>query len=298
MGDIKNPCIKLKELLDERDAKDISGLEKLCLETDKTTLKLEIDYKLSREKGKNKSLNNINEFMYYDNNELIGYIGIGEFGGDALEVNGMVHPMYRRRGIFKKLFSLVKDEWRKREGKKMLLLCDNASDSGIEFIKYTGATYNNSEYEMFLKDNLIENFQSNNVVLREATKSDAREIAWQDSIYFNSEFKEDDVSEVEDDESDSSYSYMAEVDNRIIGKVRLEINNGVGGIYGLGVLPEYRRKGYGREILISAIEKLKEGNSEEIKLQVVTENNNALNLYKSCGFEGASTMNYYEAIKK
>jgi len=297
MKEIKNPSIKIKEYLDEFDAKNVKELEKLCLEMDNSALKLEIDYKLSRKKVKNKNLNNINEFMYYDDNELIGYIGICEFGGNALEVNGMVHPMHRRNGIFKKLFSLVKDEWYKRESKKMLLLCDNNSVSGTEFIKYTSANYEHSEYEMFLNHDFKECFHVKNVVLRKATKEDAREIAWQNSIYFNIQFKEEDVLSAEEDESDSSYSYMAEVDNKIIGKVRLEISHGVGAIYGLGVLPEHRSMGYGREILMGAIEKLKESNVKEIMLQVVTKNRNALNLYKSCGFEEASTMNYYEILK-
>jgi len=297
MKEVKNPSIKLKEYLDEFDAKDIKELENLCLEMDKIALKLEIDYKLSIEKRKKKNLININEFMYYDNSELIGYIGICEFGGGVLEVNGMVHPMHRRSGVFKKLFSLVKDEWYKRESKKMLLLCANNSASGTEFINYTGANYKNSEYEMVLNKDFKEGFQVKNVVLRKATKEDAREIAWQNSIYFNIEFKEEDVLRAEEEESYSSYSYIAEVDNKIIGKVRLEINGGIGAVYGLGVLPEHRSKGYGREILMSAIEKLRESNVEEIILQVATKNKNALNLYKSCGFEEISTMNYYETTK-
>lgn len=297
MKEIKNPSIKIKEYLDEFDAKNVKELEKLCLEMDNSALKLEIDYKLSRKKVKNKNLNNINEFMYYDDNELIGYIGICEFGGNTLEVNGMAHPMHRRSGIFKKLFSLVKDEWYKRDSKKMLLLCDNNSVSGTEFIKYTSANYEHSEYEMFINHDFKESFHVKNVVLRKATKEDAREIALQNSIYFNIQFKEEDVLSAEEDESDSSYSYMAEVDNKVIGKVRLEISHGVGAIYGLGVLPEHRSMGYGREILMGAIEKLKECNVEEIMLQVVTKNRNALNLYKSCGFEETSTMNYYEILK-
>ena len=72
------------------------------------------------------------------------------------------------------------------------------------------------------------------------------------------------------------------------------MSSDVGGIYGLGVLPEHRGKGFGRAILMMAVEKLKEANAREIKLQVVTENSNALNLYKSCGFVETSIMDYYE----
>ena len=134
------------------------------------------------------------------------------------------------------------------------------------------------------------------MTLRKATNKDEKEIARQDSIYWGMDRKEEDIS-IPDKENVSAI-YIAETDNTIIGKVCLEINEGVGGIYGLGVLPDYRSKGYGRDILILSIEKLKENNSNEIMLQVDAENKNALNLYKSCGFEETYIMDYYKLIKE
>lgn len=292
----KSCYIKLKDRIDKKDYKDINALEKLCLEEEKIALKLELDYKLKKGEDKHK-LDAINEFMYYEEDKLIGYIGICDFGGEALEVNGMVHPKYRRMGVFKKLFSLVKDEWEKRKTQKMLLLSDNNSTSGMEFINSTGAIYRNSEYEMFLKSNTKENTSTPRLILRKATNADAKEIAWQNSIYFNIEFKEEVTIIPEEEEKLGTTIYIAEVKGKIIGKVHLGINGQVGGIYGLGILPEYRGKGYGRDLLISAIEKLKEQNLKDIMLQVVVANKRALNLYKSCGFQETSTMNYYELSK-
>ena len=88
--------------------------------------------------------------------------------------------------------------------------------------------------------------------------------------------------------------YLAEKEQQIIGKVNLQLTSRVGGIYGLGVLPLHRGKGFGRAILHMAVEKLKEANAGEVMLQVASENSNALNLYKSCGFVETSTMDYYE----
>lgn len=294
---INNPYIKLKEDLDKNDYEAINNLQMLCEETDKVALKLELDYKLIRAEGKKRKLNCINEFMYCDEDKLIGYIGICHFGGDAVEVNGMVHPEYRRMGVFKKLFSLVKDEWSKKEIPKMLLLSDNNSISGLEFIKTTGAEYTHTEYEMFLRNNAKQNEPSKEVILRKATNMDAREITRQNSIYFNIELREEDISMPEEEEKFGSTTYMAEVNNKIVGKVRLNVEEGVGGIYGLGILPEYRGKGYGREMLSLAVEKLKEKDIKDIMLQVEAKNKKALNLYKSCGFEETTTMNYYEISK-
>jgi len=61
-----------------------------------------------------------------------------------------------------------------------------------------------------------------------------------------------------------------------VNDIPLEVIEGIGGVYGLGVLPEYRGQGYGRGILNLGIEKLKLKNAKSIMLQVVVINNNAL----------------------
>lgn len=297
MVEIINSYLKLKQVLDKKDYEDIKKLEKFCLENDKTTLKLELDYKLTSPQVRSHNTEDINEFMYYNKDELIGYLGICYFGGDTMEVNGMVQPNYRRMGIFKKLFSLLMDEWGKRELPKMLLLSDSNSISGLEFIKTTDATYHNSEYEMFLRNSSGQKVLPCNVKLRKATNKDAREIAWQNSIYAGIEFNEKDIAIITEEEGCAIITYMAEINNKIIGKVKLQMFNEIGGIYGLGVLPEYRGKGYGRELLTLGVEKLKEQKPKDIMLQVVTKNKTALNLYKSCNFEETSQMNYYEIMR-
>lgn len=297
MGNFKNPSIKLKAALDKSDYEDIGRLQKLCLETDCTALKLELDYKVGTGGGNREDMSSINEFMYYDEDKLIGYIGICHFGGAALEVNGMVHPEYRRKGIFKRLFSLVRDEWKKRELREMLLLSDHSSASGLGFIKYIGAEYYNSEYEMYLRGSAEKGLMANPIKLRKAGNSDAGEVARQNSIYFGMEVEEEDIPMPEEEEKRGIVIYIAEVDGKPVGKVQLDVIGGVCGIYGLGVLPEYRSKGYGRGILERAIEKLKESNAKEILLQVAVNNENALSLYKSCGFEVTSTMDYYRLCK-
>ena len=82
------------------DFNDINNLKNACIDYDKIHLKLEIDYKLSNGEKYGNNMNKINEFMFYDDNKLVGYAGICDFGGDEIEVNGMVHPDCRRRRIF------------------------------------------------------------------------------------------------------------------------------------------------------------------------------------------------------
>ncbi|WP_226665434.1 GNAT family N-acetyltransferase [Metabacillus litoralis] len=297
MVEIQNPSIKLKGYLNKQDYLEIKKLMKSCIEKENVTLKLELDYKLGRE---NESEDfKINEFMYYNEELLIGYLGICQFSGEALEVNGMVHPEYRRKGVFKSLFSLVEDEWNKRKTKDMLLLNDHTSRSGYEFIKQTSAQYDNSEYEMFLRGEPKFNLDRiAEITFRKATNKDAKDIAEQNSIYFNQSIESLDLVLPEDEAKRGVDIYLAEVEQTVVGKVQVGVSDGIGGIFGLGVLPNFRRRGFGKEILLKAIDLLKEKQVNEIMLQVAVENEHALDLYKSCGFVVTSTMDYYKMSKK
>lgn len=323
MKTIKKPWIKLKENIDRKDYDLINTLQVECINKDKIALKLELEYKLgiTCENSKITGINNINEFMYFDENQIVGYAGICSFGGSGspIEVNGMVHPEYRRQGVFKTLSELVAAEWKRRGSGSMLLLSDRKSASGQKFIKGTGAKYKHTEYEMFLKGSNLEPFPEHlyGITFRKATNIDSGEIARQNEIYFNDKYhdsqytskdnEKDTVPEEtvmimtnggmilpEDEEKRGVIIYLAENDKKIIGKVHLQLTSKTGGIYGLGVLPEYRGKGFGRAILMMVIEKLKEVNASEIMLQVDADNANALKLYKSCGFVETSAMDYYE----
>ncbi|WP_166000672.1 GNAT family N-acetyltransferase [Bacillus sp. Cs-700] len=288
MKTITDPTIKLKSSLNKEDYNEILRLKECCLEKEEVTLKLELDHK--RNQSHNESVKNrINEFMFYDGHTLIGYMGICQFGSEALEVNGMVHPNYRRMGVFKRLFSFVQDEWNKRESKQMLLLSDHNSRSGIEFIKSTGAHYENSEHEMHLVGDARQDTARTNLLFRKALQQDAKEIARQNAIYFHTNSVEASLDGME--------IFLAEWNQMIIGKVHIELQNGVGGIYGLGVLPEYRGKGFGRELLMKAVKELRETQAQQILLQVAVKNKNALNLYQSCGFKETSTMDYFKLTK-
>ncbi|WP_210367080.1 GNAT family N-acetyltransferase [Bacillus sp. REN3] len=305
MKTIRKPWIKLKENIDSEDYSLIKQLEERCLQNDQTVLKLELDYKLGANHNKSGGLQGVNEFMYFDDNKLIGYIGVSRFGG-PWEVNGMVDPEYRRQGVFKKLSELVLVEWKRSNSSSILLLSDRQSRSGERFIQGTGAKHKHSEFEMFLKNDMPNQqfFESDEITLRKAANADMKEIARQNAIYFgagSSGGEEPDTNSMippEEEEKRGMTCYLAEKDGQIVGKVNLQMTSRIGAIFGLGVLPEHRGKGYGRAILLLAIGKLKEAVMDDIMLQVEAKNVNALNLYTSCGFEETSTMDYYVIEKE
>lgn len=296
------PWIKLEGRLNHDDYDLITALQTQCCHRDEITLKLELDYKLAEtvHGTDGSSSHDINEFMYFNGTQLIGYIGICGFERTAapLEVTGMVHPEYRRQGVFSKLHELAMAECRRRNAETVLLLCDRRSASGQAFLARMGAVPKHSEFEMYLHHEpyATNEGQLHGISFRKATNLDAYEIARQNAIYF-ADRGEREGSEgtllPEDEEKRGMTIYLVEKDERVVGKVHLQMINGLGGIYGLGVLPEDRGKGLGRAILLKAIKELKTAKAKEVMLQVAAENETALSLYKSCGFRETSVMDYF-----
>lgn len=294
---ITRSWIKLLGGLNRADSEKIRELQKLCEKADGISLKLELDYKLADAENGGVSSRNINEFMYFDGDTLIGYMGICDFGGagSQAEITGMVHPEYRRKGVFSKLYELTVAECRRRkQSAGILALCDRNSISGKEFLRLIGAEYDFSEFEMYLRHD--RELQINGITLRKANNGDARELARQDAIYFGHENADCGELRLPEEEEKRGFTMYLAVNNsgETVGKVNLQISGVLGGIYGLGVLPEYRGKGFGRGVLCSAVQILKNSGCGEIMLQVAAKNATALNLYKSCGFEENSVMDYYK----
>ena len=87
---------------------------------------------------------------------------------------------------------------------------------------------------------------------------------------------------------------MITLKSKVIGKIRTEIFGDEGFISGFGILPGYRGKGYGKQALKATVGILSKKGIRNVALEVDTQNKNALNLYKSCGFAEESATDYYE----
>jgi len=81
----------------------------------------------------------------------------------------------------------------------------------------------------------------------------------------------------------------------IVGDRVMNRRMAVGHIKNLAVHEEYRGQGVGRALLGRGIDVLTEQGVEALKLEVRAENERALELYHSCGFEHRATIEgYYE----
>ena len=78
--------------------------------------------------------------------------------------------------------------------------------------------------------------------------------------------------------------YYVYKDKEMIGILNLT-PNAQNNLNNIGIAPEYRSKGYGKQVLLHAFERLRVLSKENVGLRVHAENNRAIGLYKSFGFK-------------
>ncbi|WP_245719817.1 GNAT family N-acetyltransferase [Paenibacillus tianmuensis] len=283
-----------KQGLSEQALRDIRALADLCNTEDGITLKLNWDMLSARPAGVT------NDFLMYEGEELIGFLGIYSFGSTEAEISGMVHPHHRRKGVFTRLADAATEECRRRGIPKLIFICQERSASGKAFLHAWGAVYSFSEHwmEMRVPDGqppqVPDTRQAEALELRLATADDIELLTELNRQGFDMTYEDARVFVETTVADEKEKTYVAELGGKPIGKLTVRVDEGVAFIFQFCVLTEYRGRGCGREILARTMERVyREDGTVRFELEVAADNPRALGLYESCGFRALNANDYY-----
>ena len=273
--------------LSDREKADVVALAAACNAYEGLELKLSVDTPPDDDDAGG------NDFLYYTDGALAGYCALDI--GSGVELCGMVHPAYRRRGIGRALLIAATDELRRRGVGKLLLICERNSRTGQAFVTTTAAQYRFGELRMRLD---LAAFQGSvppdaRLSVREAGRGDIEPLTRILSAAFDDPI--DAVrARVERDLRDRhGWFTLARLDGEPIGTLRVVDAGPAANIYAFGPLPVYRGRGLGRRFLEATLDSLRASGYASAGLEVELENANAVALYRSCGFVDTTTYEYY-----
>jgi ribosomal protein S18 acetylase RimI-like enzyme len=287
--------VAAKKFLSVDDISSIQQLAAICEEYEHTRLRL--SWGMLQTRPGDFPL----DFLYYDDGKIVGYIALDDRGVETKELFGMVHPAYRRRGVFRRLFRVALDICRLQGVKHLVLVCERASPSGRAFVRSVGATYDFSEHEMVLTDFSPRGQFDDHLSVRVAGVEDIDALVYVQSAAF------DDPEAVVRRRITRYMAdplccyYLALFGEESVGceepagSLRLELDDEVG-IYAFGIHPAYQGRGYGRQMAEEVIQQVRADQrtgQRAIMLDVETDNVHALSLYRSCGFQIRATYDYY-----
>ena len=278
--------------LDATELGEIQQLALLCNQHEG------IDLKLNWSVLQHRPADQLNDFLYYADGQLVGFLALFSFNTQEGEVSGMVHPTYRRRGIFSALFEAACQEASSRSLPSLLLIVEHASSSGQAFVRHLPTTYDHSEYKMVLEEPRLPQSLNERLQFRAAGPQDASILSHITAQAFG--IPGDEVNwytEQSFSQPDHRY-YVGEVDGNIIGKIDVNLSEQAALILGFAVSPEYQGQGYGRQILARTVQQILSSGQQNIWLEVMTENRHALSLYQSCGFKETGSYDYYRLSLK
>jgi ribosomal protein S18 acetylase RimI-like enzyme len=227
--------------------------------------------------------------LWSEAGRIVGFVGRYAFGGaDIAELAGMVDPGHRRRGIGSKLLDAALEH---ADGHpRVLLVVPRNGAGGDAFARAHGGRLHHSEHALVLRSPPRLATRIDAVSLRRAGPADADVVGDLVANVFGVR-PGDLAAELA---GPDGRTHVVLFDGEPIGTLRLSLRDGRGGVYGFAIDPGWRGRGIGRDVLARSCSLLRAAGAREIGLEVLTENEHALGLYTSIGFEPVITEDYYE----
>lgn len=281
--------IKKFSKLSEEIVKEIREVELICKEHDKLNENIFLDTSINF----NSEIKSI--FLLYEKNKLISLIYMFIPTSEEAEISAYTLPEYRRKGYFKRLLDEATKEITKYSIPDLIFVCEPQSNDGVGAIKKLKAEFDFTEYFLRYKGSLndMEVRQMPEIKLHKPEKKDLEAIINLSQEIFNDNYDDAKSMISKAFEAENRIQYIAVLDEKLIGMGSVSIENDEASIFGLGVVPQYRGKGFGREILNLIVADLKNRGRENITIEVDSTNKNAFNLYKKFGFEVETSFDYY-----
>lgn len=265
----------------------LKTLEQTCNTFD--NIKLKLNWEMLHER----TGEGIFDFLYVDQGELVGFLGLYSFNKKEVEVSGMVHPSFRRQGIFSQLVQEAIKSCKGRPWREFIFICPGNSASAKAFIEQTGAAYSFSEHYMEREEILSEPGLSP-IQVRKASEQDMDILIQLSQDGFDMTYEDAADYLKRRFASNNDLTLIAKLEETPVGQLGLMTKDDESFIFGFCVAPSLRGRGYGRAILKQTIYYAQQVlGTSKVALEVAVDNERALLLYQSCGFEQVSRMDYY-----
>lgn len=266
--------------LSDRTLAAVAELEQRVVAADGGRLKLEWGT-LRNRAGKD-----VEDFLWWEDDRLAGFLGLYVHGPPAVELAGMVDPDHRRRGIGTALLDAALPVCRERRHHPALLIVPRSSTAGRELALHRGAALDHSEHALALTGSPPDGAADPAITVRPATRADAAEILRLLTAGFG-----EPARDIGDDEIPRWL--VVERDGTRVGALAVTSHEDTGAVHGFVIDPPWQGQGIGRDVLRRVCIELRQQGGTQVGLEVAVENDHALGLYTSLGFEPVVTEDYY-----
>jgi ribosomal protein S18 acetylase RimI-like enzyme len=270
--------------LNEIQIKELEELLAVCKKTDGSTPNVYIHI-LTQARILPSSL------LYYDKQQLIGFLSAYFFYDDAVEVGLLVQPSSRRQGIAKELIQTIKPLIEYQNLQKIIFSCP--SHLNDQWLLTKGFSYLHSEFYME-RDNKNPVLEYNKTLtFRTATMSDILTLCALDEVCFPNHHGNL-IERFQHVLNAREHQVLVALkDNKPIGKAHLRWQDTDTTLSDIAILPAEQGKGYGTALIAHCINLALTEGKPFLNLDVETHNLKALELYTRLGFTIQNACDYW-----
>lgn len=279
-----NNMLKNTNQLDAHQLKELEQLTALCKKVDGSTPNL-YTHILDQPRAFPAGL------LYYEQQQLIGFLAAYFFYDDAVEIALLVHPSYRRKGISKQLIRSILPLIQSQN--YSTLIFSSPAQLNNLWLYANGFTYLHSEYYMERDElnPLLDCKQS--LTFRTATADDIPQLCLFDEACFPQ--KSLDATERFQHLIDGrEYQILIAYQNNIpIGKAHLRWQTHGASLSDIAIYPAKQGIGLGTSLIAYCINLALSEGKPHLNLDVETHNKRALQLYTRLGFLTKNACDYW-----
>ncbi len=275
--------IELARGLTPSQLEAIADLERRVVAHDGGRLKLEWARLRSR------SGDRAEDVLAWDGDELVGFTGLYGPGPPSIEIAGMVEPTHRRRGIGDELLGEALGLCARLGVGEPLVIVPRQSVAGRALAHRHGGRLEHSEHALALIGDPADGASDPALSLRTARREDIAALL----RILTTGFGHAPADVAERLVEPTSRTLVAEHDGSVIATVRIEHGGDVTRVYGFAVDPALRGRGIGRDVLRRVCRRARADGARGVELEVEVDNERALHLYTSLGFEPVTTEDYW-----
>jgi len=279
----------LKALKDYREnvVNEVHDLEEICKKQDNLKGSIFVDTTMNF----NQDMNSI--FLMYEGSQLISLLTMFVPTQNEAEITALTLPSYRGKGYFNKLLLEAVKELIKYEIPEVLFVLESQSITGKRVITHFGAQYDFTEYSMRLNYRRYVPLSSNRLTYLNPSEEDLKRLINTSMKIFEDSYEDAQGMILNIFQSVTRDQYLGILNDEIIGMGSSSRDGDEVSIFGFGIIPKFRSKGYGHDLLHLIVEHLIQSGIREIVIEVDSNNTHAFNLYQAFGFQIETAFEYH-----
>ena len=231
----------------------------------------------------------VEDLLAFEGERLVGFLGLYMVRPPTAELAGMVDPGARRRGIGAALLDAGLALCDQRGVTEALLIVPRESAGGRALAGGRGATLDHTEFALVLRGGPVDGPRDPSITLRAARREDVATVMRLVTGGFG--WAPADLAERLS--GPDTRTIVAQRGDRVVATLRVQVTDARADVYGFVVDPPLQGRGIGRDVLRRVCRQLRAEGVPLVGLEVFAENDGAIHLYTSLGFEPVATEDYW-----